>query len=81
MNLLSLWAGGDRLRVFKADLQEDGSYDEAVKDCDGVFHVAASMEFNVVETDNIGKTNKSFFYALVEFNTHSSTLFSSFLIL
>lgn len=33
--------------MFKADLQEEGSFDEAVKGCDGVFHVAASMEFNV----------------------------------
>ncbi|XP_020235267.1 dihydroflavonol 4-reductase [Cajanus cajan] len=53
LHLLSLWTRGDRLRIFKADLNEEGSFDEAVKGCDGVFHVAASMEFNVVEKENI----------------------------
>ncbi|RDX86394.1 hypothetical protein CR513_32275, partial [Mucuna pruriens] len=52
-HLLSLWTGGDRLRIFKADLNEEGSFDEAVKDCDGVFHLAASMEFNVAQKHNI----------------------------
>ncbi|KAF2285857.1 hypothetical protein GH714_008450 [Hevea brasiliensis] len=54
LHLLSMWTGGDRLRLFKADLQEEGSFDEAVKGCHGVFHVAASMEFSVnVENGNI----------------------------
>lgn len=35
------------MRLFKADLREEGSFDEAVRGCHGVFHVAASMEFNV----------------------------------
>ncbi|KAJ6753633.1 putative proteinD(P)-BINDING ROSSMANN-FOLD SUPERFAMILY PROTEIN [Salix purpurea] len=46
-DLLSSWRGADRLRLFKADLREEGSFDEAVRGCHGVFHVAASMEFNV----------------------------------
>jgi len=53
-HLLSLWTRGDRLRLFKADLYEEGSFDEAVRGCDGVFHVAASMEFNVDQKENIG---------------------------
>ncbi|KAG8658110.1 putative anthocyanidin reductase [Manihot esculenta] len=53
LHLLSMWSGGDRLRLFKADLQEEGSFDEAVKGCHGVFHVAASMEFNVTENANV----------------------------
>ncbi|KAK7262661.1 hypothetical protein RJT34_30236 [Clitoria ternatea] len=52
LHLLSLWKGGDQLRFFQADLHEEGSFDEAVKGCDGVFHVAASMEFNVCEKEN-----------------------------
>ncbi|RDX76637.1 hypothetical protein CR513_43352 [Mucuna pruriens] len=48
LHLLSLWkGGGDQLRFFQADLHEEGSFDEAVKGCVGVFHVAASMELNV----------------------------------
>ncbi|KAE8650161.1 putative anthocyanidin reductase [Cucumis sativus] len=53
LKLLSSWTVTDRLRLFKADLQEEGSFDEAVKGCDGVFHVAASMTFNVDQQDNI----------------------------
>ncbi|CAJ1978717.1 unnamed protein product [Sphenostylis stenocarpa] len=56
LHLLSLWNGGDKLRFFQADLNEEGSFDEAVKGCVGVFHVAASMEFNVSEKEN----NESF---------------------
>ena len=54
MNLLPLWGGGDRLRVFRADLREEGSFDEAVKGCSGVFHVAASMEFDVPAKEDTG---------------------------
>jgi hypothetical protein len=35
-------------------MQEEGSFDEAVKGCNGVFHVAASMQFNVHENEDIG---------------------------
>ncbi|KAH1127780.1 hypothetical protein GYH30_016375 [Glycine max] len=52
LHLLSLWKGGDQLRFFQADLHEEGSFDEAVKGCIGVFHVAASMEFNVRDKEN-----------------------------
>lgn len=53
LDLLSSGRGADRLRLFKADLREEGSFDEAVRGCDGVFHVAASMEFHVAgEEDN-----------------------------
>lgn len=54
LHLLSLWKGGDQLRFFQADLHEEGSFDEAVKGCIGVFHVAASMEFNVRDKENNG---------------------------
>ncbi|KAE9588611.1 hypothetical protein Lal_00002920 [Lupinus albus] len=46
-HLLSLWGGGERLRLFKADLFEEGSFDEAVKGCDGVFLLAVPLDFNV----------------------------------
>ncbi|KAL4313122.1 hypothetical protein GQ457_01G005520 [Hibiscus cannabinus] len=53
LHLLPLWNGGDQLRLFKADLLEEGSFDEAVKGCNGVFHVAASMEFDANTNENI----------------------------
>ncbi|CAL4966849.1 unnamed protein product [Urochloa decumbens] len=39
--------GSDRLRVFRADMGEDGSFDAAVAGCVALFHVAASMELHV----------------------------------
>jgi hypothetical protein len=53
-SLLSLWTSGERLRLFRADMQEEGSFDEAVKGCNGVFHVASSMKFNVHPNEDIG---------------------------
>ncbi|CAK9142316.1 unnamed protein product [Ilex paraguariensis] len=60
LGLLTSWGGGDRLRLFRADLEEEGSFDEAVKGCYGVFHVAASMQLGVPvkqTVDNYAQTN------------------------
>ncbi|XP_009399212.2 putative anthocyanidin reductase isoform X1 [Musa acuminata AAA Group] len=51
--LLSTLRGESRLKIFEADLSDDGSYDEAVKNCQFVFHVAACMEFNTTAKENI----------------------------
>ncbi|XP_021863391.1 putative anthocyanidin reductase [Spinacia oleracea] len=45
--LIPKWKNEERLKIFKADLHDEGSFDEALQNCDGVFHVAASMEFNI----------------------------------
>ncbi|CAI9088527.1 OLC1v1022868C1 [Oldenlandia corymbosa var. corymbosa] len=50
---LKKWNGGERLRLFKADLHEEGSFDEAVRGCHGVFHVAATMQFAVPVEENV----------------------------
>ncbi|KAL0292454.1 UNVERIFIED_CONTAM: putative anthocyanidin reductase [Sesamum radiatum] len=55
-HLFKSWHGRDRLRLFRADLLEDGSFDEAVIGCDGVFHVAASMEFGVPAVEDLGNS-------------------------
>ncbi|KAK3199427.1 hypothetical protein Dsin_022842 [Dipteronia sinensis] len=49
----SQWTCTDRLRLFQADMQVEGSFDEAVKGCNGVFHVAACMEFDIHVKENI----------------------------
>ncbi|CAN6452066.1 unnamed protein product [Victoria cruziana] len=49
-----------RLKIFKADMLEQGSYDAAVQGCRGVFHVAEPMEFaapNGQNPDSYLKTN------------------------
>ncbi|XP_020595905.1 putative anthocyanidin reductase isoform X2 [Phalaenopsis equestris] len=51
--LLSLPNASNRLKIFKSDLSEEGSFDEAVKGCVGVFHVAASMELSVEHEEAI----------------------------
>ncbi|KAG2677986.1 hypothetical protein I3760_12G121800 [Carya illinoinensis] len=53
LSLISMWTGSERLRLFQADLQEEGSFDEAVKGCDGVFHVAAPMQFSILANEDI----------------------------
>jgi hypothetical protein len=47
----------DRLRVFRADMGEEGSFDAAVTGCVALFHVAASMELHVspAHHDNLGE--------------------------
>lgn len=51
LHLRSLRGADERLRLFKADMLEDGSFDEAVDGCDGVFHVAMPMLFSVSNSD------------------------------
>lgn len=51
--IFTSWGGCDRLKLFRADLSEEGSFDEAVDGCVGVFHVAASMEFGISAAENI----------------------------
>jgi hypothetical protein len=50
--------GRDRLRVFRADMGEEGSFDAAVTGCVALFHVAASMDLHVspAHQDNLGES-------------------------
>nr|ACJ84553.1 unknown [Medicago truncatula] len=44
-HLLELPGANSKLSLWKADLGEEGSFDEAIKGCTGVFHVATPMDF------------------------------------
>ncbi|TKY67825.1 Tetraketide alpha-pyrone reductase 1 [Spatholobus suberectus] len=46
-HLLKLEGAKERLRHFKADLLDEGSFNSAVKGCDGVFHTASPFYHNV----------------------------------
>ncbi|KAG1365375.1 bifunctional dihydroflavonol 4-reductase/flavanone 4-reductase [Cocos nucifera] len=61
--LLSTFGRTGRLKIFRSDLNEEGSYDEAVKGCLAVFHVAASMEFNVYILSKLLTEEKVFEFA------------------
>ncbi|XP_049356324.1 dihydroflavonol 4-reductase-like [Solanum verrucosum] len=52
-HLLKLAEGSEMLRLFKADLRKEGSFDEAMRGCIGLFHVAAPMEFCPQATENV----------------------------
>jgi bifunctional dihydroflavonol 4-reductase/flavanone 4-reductase len=43
--LLELPGAAERLSIWKADLAEEGSFDEAISGSTGVFHVATPMDF------------------------------------
>ncbi|GLJ16723.1 hypothetical protein SUGI_0287390 [Cryptomeria japonica] len=50
--LLELPGAEERLRLFKADLGLEGSFDSAVEGCHGVFHVAGPMDFTKPNPDD-----------------------------
>jgi bifunctional dihydroflavonol 4-reductase/flavanone 4-reductase len=50
--LLDLPGSSERLSLWKADLSEAGSFDEAIKGCTGVFHVATPMDFETKDPEN-----------------------------
>lgn len=44
-HLIELPKAETNLTLWKADLTQDGSFDEAIDSCHGVFHVATPMDF------------------------------------
>jgi anthocyanidin reductase len=44
-HLLEIPGAAERLKLFRAELSEDGSFDAAVAGCHGVFHVATPIDF------------------------------------
>jgi len=51
-HLLDIRGAEERLKLFKADLLEEGSFDAAIGLCDGVFHVATPVGFNSNDPEN-----------------------------
>ena len=41
----------ERLKIFEADLTVDGSFDDAVKGVDGVFHIASRISVCLDDND------------------------------
>ncbi|KAF7833706.1 cinnamoyl-CoA reductase 1-like [Senna tora] len=48
-HLFELEGAKERLKLIKAELLEEGSFDSAVEGCDGVFHVASPFTHNVTD--------------------------------
>ncbi|CAI8606466.1 unnamed protein product [Vicia faba] len=51
-HLLELPGANSKLTLWKADLAVEGSFDEAIKGCTGVFHVATPMDFESNDPEN-----------------------------
>nr|KYP51290.1 hypothetical protein KK1_026846 [Cajanus cajan] len=51
-HLLDLPQAKTHLSLWKADLAHEGSFDEAIKGCTGVFHVATPMDFESKDPEN-----------------------------
>nr|UWK01861.1 dihydroflavonol-4-reductase [Erythronium umbilicatum]UWK01862.1 dihydroflavonol-4-reductase [Erythronium umbilicatum] len=50
--LLDLPGADERLTIWKSDLNEEGSFDDAITGCTGVFHVATPMDFESKDPEN-----------------------------
>lgn len=46
-HLLALEGAEERLKLFKANLLEEGSFDSAIDGCEGVFHTASPFYHDV----------------------------------
>ncbi|CAI9272343.1 unnamed protein product [Lactuca saligna] len=51
-HLLELPKAETNLTLWKADLAQEGSFDEAIEGCHGVFHVATPMDFQSKDPEN-----------------------------
>ncbi|KAM7518225.1 hypothetical protein LguiB_017187 [Lonicera macranthoides] len=51
-HLLDLPNASTHLSLWKADLIDEGSFDDAINGCSGVFHVATPMDFSSVDPEN-----------------------------
>ncbi|KAF5740782.1 dihydroflavonol 4-reductase [Tripterygium wilfordii] len=51
-HLLDLPKAKTNLTLWRADLAVDGSFDEAIQGCNGVFHVATPMDFESKDPEN-----------------------------
>ncbi|XP_057425833.1 dihydroflavonol 4-reductase-like isoform X2 [Lotus japonicus] len=51
-HLLELPGAKTNLTIWNADLTEEGSFDEAINGCSGVFHLATPMDFNSKDPEN-----------------------------
>lgn len=51
-HLLELPNAATNLTLWKADLNDEGSFDEAIHGCSGVFHVATPMDFESKDPEN-----------------------------
>ena len=52
-HLLDLPKASTHLSLFRADLVEEGSFDDAIQGCSGVFHVATPMTYSLDQDQEV----------------------------
>ncbi|XP_050223635.2 phenylacetaldehyde reductase [Mercurialis annua] len=52
-HLRSLEGAEERLKLFKANLLEEGSFDEAIEGCEGVFHTASPFYHDITDPQEL----------------------------
>jgi len=65
-HLLELPNAKTHLTLWKADLNEEGSFDEAINGCTGVFHVATPMDFESKDPEVINYRTIIYFFTLID---------------
>lgn len=58
---MELEGSKERLHLFQANLNEDGSFDYAIDGCEGVFHAASPVLFSVIDP----QVNLTFLYPII----------------
>ena len=61
VHLMNIPEVGEKLKLFKANLLEEGIFEAVIDDCDGVFHVSRVMEwlYRFEDVPRIPKVNLS----------------------
>lgn len=67
-HLLDLPNAKTQLTLWKADLSDEGSYDDAINGCDGVFHVATPMDFESKDPE-VSYYSMNLFWFSISINT------------
>nr|CAA70345.1 dihydroflavonol reductase [Forsythia x intermedia] len=74
-HLLELPRADTNLTLWKADMTVEGSFDEAIQGCEGVFHVATPMDFESKDPENeVIKPTIEGFLSLIRSCTKAKTV-------
>ena len=63
----------ERMKIFEADLTVDGSFDDAVKGVDGVFHIASTISVCMDDNDLVRHIKMSHFYFYISQSSSNTT--------
>jgi hypothetical protein len=71
--LLDLPGATERLSIWKADLADEDSFDEAIRGCTGVFHVATPTDFESKDPEVNKRGSVQFLHESTSLQLHVHT--------